>query len=70
MLINFTSLSPPVIHTQKIQETKKAFFEQETVFETEFQAKKTQQGVKDQNPLTKKKEGFVDLFSETWLMKE
>jgi len=28
------------------------------VFETEFQAKKTQQGVKDQNPLTKKKGGF------------
>lgn len=58
MLINFTSLSP-VIHPQKIQETKKdSFFKQETVFETEFQAKKAQQGVKDQNPLTKKKGGF------------
>lgn len=37
---------------------KDSFFKQETVFETEFQAKKTQQGVKDQNPLTKKKGGF------------
>lgn len=39
------------------------------MFETEFQAKKTQQGVKDQNPLTKKKGGvcgfiFRDLIDE------
>ena len=66
MLINFTSLSP-VIHAQKTQEAKTVcFFKQETmVFESEFQAKRTRQQVKDQSPLTGKKVGFVNLLSDT-----